>query len=61
MINKWQFCAAKQAKSANYAGSAFFRGIQENYACNDELMLPTHENIKQDNNSKSVGEKGKGG
>ena len=23
-------------------------------------MLPTHENIKQDNNNRSVGEKGKG-
>ena len=24
MINKWQFCAAKLAKSANYCSSAFF-------------------------------------
>ena len=24
MINKWQFCASKLAKSANYASSAFF-------------------------------------
>ena len=24
MINKWQFCAAKLAESANYASSAFF-------------------------------------
>ena len=23
MINKWQFCAAKLAKSANYASNAF--------------------------------------
>ena len=23
MINKWQFCSAKLAKSANYASSAF--------------------------------------
>ena len=23
MINKWQFCAAKQAKSTNYAASPF--------------------------------------
>ena len=37
MINKWQFCAAKLAKSANYASSAFFREIHENYASNYEL------------------------
>ena len=24
MINKWKFCAAKLAKSADYASSAFF-------------------------------------
>ena len=24
MINKWQFCAAKLAESANYASSTFF-------------------------------------
>ena len=37
MINKWQFCAAKLAQSANYAFSAFFLEMHENYARNDEL------------------------
>ena len=42
MINKWQFCASKLAKSANYAGSAFFGNymkimfVKTNYA---EIML----------------------
>ena len=27
---------------------------------NPALMLPTHENIKQDNNNRPVGEKGEG-
>ena len=42
MISKWQFCAAKLAKSANYAGSAFFGNymkimfVKTNHA---EIML----------------------
>ena len=38
MINKWQFCAPKLAKRANYASSAFFGNTCiESYARNDEL------------------------
>ena len=37
VINRWQFCAAKLAKSANYANSAFFRKKYENYARDGKL------------------------
>ena len=48
MINKWQFCAAKLAQSANYAFSAFFLEMHENYARNDELC----QNVCQQSLSK---------